>query len=142
MTASRPVNVYETYNRSIKGTKMAEKDWDYKVIPENASKMKEKYGIKFGREMIPTDKNLMRDLYLAGMEMLVTSGMYNADTGRVISITEEEVKEGIKRTPKRLQIGEHRDAAISPLGGVTPQRNRSYKVDRPVLPYLRIYSSR
>ncbi len=126
MTAVRPISVYETYNRSVKGIKVPEKDWDYKVIPENASKMKEKYGIKFGSDIVPTDKELVRNLYLAGMEMLVISGMYNADTGRVISITEEEVKEGIKRTPKRLQIGEHRDAA-----DLSPRRGNSSK--KPVI---------
>ena len=40
--ADRPVDVYETYNRSLTGPKISESDWDNKVIPENAKKLKEK----------------------------------------------------------------------------------------------------
>jgi methylamine--corrinoid protein Co-methyltransferase len=72
--------------------------------------LKEKYQIKFDSVIIPTDKESIKNLFLAGLEMLVTTGIYNADTGRVIKVTESEVKEGIKKAPKRLQFGEYRDA--------------------------------
>jgi methylamine--corrinoid protein Co-methyltransferase len=110
MAASRPITPYEAYNRSAKGPKVAEKDFDYTILPTNLMSIKEKYNIKFGKEIIPEDKELIHNLFLAGMEMLVTTGMYNADTGRIIKVSEEEVKEGIKKTPKRLTLGEHRDA--------------------------------
>jgi methylamine--corrinoid protein Co-methyltransferase len=116
--ADRPITVYEAYNRSVKGQKVPEKDWDYKVIPETATMLKEKYGIKFGPEFIPTDKSLMDNLFQAGLEMLTTTGVYNADTGRVIKVSEAEVLEGIKKAPKRLTLGEFRDAAdFSPRHG-------------------------
>lgn len=111
MTATRALSVYETYNRSVKGKKIAESEWDYKVIPETASMLKEKYEISFGEEFIPTDRALIDNLYQAGLEMLVTAGVYNADTKRVVKVSESEVMEGLKRAPKRLQLGEHRDAA-------------------------------
>ncbi len=111
MAPSRPVNIFEAYERSIKGPKIAEKDFDYSILPTNLMNIKQKYNIKFGKEIIPEDKELINNLFLAGMEMLVTTGMYNADTGRVIHVTEAEVKEGIKKTPKRLVLGEGRDAA-------------------------------
>jgi len=53
--------------------------------------------------------------------MLVTSGVYNQDLGRVIKVTEEEVWEGIKKTPKFLHIGEGRDMArFYPRKGNSP----------------------
>jgi methylamine--corrinoid protein Co-methyltransferase len=107
MTATRALSVYETYNRSVKGKKIAESDWDYKVIPETATMLKEKYEISFGEEFIPlTGRD--RQPYQAGLEMLVTAGVYNADTKRVVKVSEAEVMEGLKRAPKRLQLGEHR----------------------------------
>ncbi len=106
----RSLTVYETYLRSEKGIKMPENHWDNKIVPENASMLKEKYQIKFDSVIIPTDKQSINNLFLAGLEMLVTTGIYNADTGRVIKVTESEVKEGIKKAPKRLQFGEYRDA--------------------------------
>lgn len=110
MAVNRPVDVLEAYNRSKKGPKVPEKDWDYQVIPTNAAAMKAKYKLDFGKQIIPTDKATINNLFLAGMEMLVETGMYNCDTGRVIKVTEEEVKEGIKRAPKRLVYGSNRDA--------------------------------
>jgi len=111
MAASRPVNIFGTYERSLKGPKVVEKDFDYNILPTNLMKIKQKYNIKFGKEIIPEDKELMNNLFLAGMEMLVTTGMYNADTQKIIRLTEEEVMEGIKKTPKNLVLGEGRDAA-------------------------------
>jgi len=111
MALSRPVDIFETYERSVKGPKIAEKEYDYNILPTNLMNIKQKYDIKFGKEIIPEDKELINNLFLAGMEMLVTTGMYNADTGRVIQVTEAEVKEGIKKTPKKLVLGEGRDAA-------------------------------
>jgi methylamine---corrinoid protein Co-methyltransferase len=110
MSAPRPIDIFETYERSKSGKKVAEADWDYKIIPTNASFMKDKYDIKFGKEIIPEDKGLMNRLFQAGLDMLVTTGFYNSDLGRVIMLTEDEVLEGIKKTPKKLVLGEHRDA--------------------------------
>jgi methylamine--corrinoid protein Co-methyltransferase len=111
MAASRPVDIFETYERSVKGQKVVEKEFDYNILPMNLMNIRQKYNINFGKEIIPEDKELINNLFLAGMEMLVTTGMYNADTGRIIKITEAEVKEGIKKAPKRLIMGEGRDAA-------------------------------
>ena len=111
MTAARPINIFETYERSKKGAKVAEAEWDYQVIPQNLAKLKEKYKIKFGKDIIPEDKDLKDRLFQAGLEMLVTTGVYNQDLGRVIKVTEEEVWEGIKKTPTHLHIGEGKDTA-------------------------------
>jgi len=111
MTTARPLSVFETYQRSVKGNKIDEKEWDYKIIPENATALKQKYGLKFGTDYIPTDKETKEKLFLAGMEMLVMTGIYNADTHRVVKVTEEEVRETIKKAPKALTMGSGKDAA-------------------------------
>ena len=111
MAAAKPIDIFETYERSRKGQKLAESEWDYQVIPQNLAKLKEKYNIKFGKEIIPEDKDLKDRLFQAGLEMLVMSGVYNQDLGRIIKVTEEEVWEGIKKTPKFLHTGEGRDMA-------------------------------
>jgi methylamine--corrinoid protein Co-methyltransferase len=111
MACARAVNIFETYERSKHGEKVLEADWDYKIIPANLAKMKDKYKIKFGKEMIPEDKDLKNRLFQAGMEMLATTGVYNADLGRVIKVSESEIWDGIKKTPKFLTFGENKDAA-------------------------------
>jgi len=106
----KALSVYETFLKSERGQKMPESHWDNRVVPEAAKEIKEKYAIEFSSELIPTDKALIDNLFLAGLEMLVSTGVYNTDTGRVIKISESEVMEGIKKAPKRLTFGEYRDA--------------------------------
>jgi len=111
MAIERPLSVFDTYKRSMKGPKVDEKVWDYKTIPENLAMIKAKYDIKFDDEIVPTDKSLKERLFRAGLEMLVTSGVYNADSHRIVKVTEEEVMETIKKAPKRLVMGEGKDSA-------------------------------
>ena len=111
MAPARALTIFDVYERFTKGKKVTEAEWDYQIIPTNAAAMKDKYKIKFGKEMIPEDKDMKNRLFQAGMDMLVTTGFYNCDLGRVMNVTEEEVWDGIKKTPKWLLLGEGRDAA-------------------------------
>ncbi len=110
MVAERVLNVWEAYERSIKGPKVDETEWDFKIVPQTAAKMKKEYDIEFTEEIIPTDKELIDNLFQAGLMMLVEAGIYNIDTNRVIKVTEDEVLEGVKRAPRKLILGEYRDA--------------------------------
>jgi methylamine--corrinoid protein Co-methyltransferase len=121
--ADRPLTVYDAYIRSTEGPKLAESHWDAKVVPEGVACMKEKYDIRFGSEFIPVDRDLKERLFLAGMELLVTTGIYNTDTRRVIKVTESEIMEGIKKAPRKLQLGEYRDAVfMEPRKGNASQK--------------------
>jgi methylamine--corrinoid protein Co-methyltransferase len=122
MAATRPLTVTDVYERFVKGKKVKVEDWDYKVIPENLTALKEKYNIKIENDsIIPEDEELINNLFQAGLEMLVTTGYYCQDLGRVMHVTEEEVWEGIKKTPKKLILGEGRDIArFYPRRGNSP----------------------
>ncbi len=112
MAASRALTITDVYERFVKGKKVKVEDWDYKVIPENLTALKEKYNIKIEHDsIVPEDKELINNLFAAGMEMLVTTGYYCQDLGRVMKVTEEEVWEGIKKTPTKIQFGENKDRA-------------------------------
>ena len=112
MAATRALTITDVYDRFVKGKKVKVEDWDYKVIPENLTALKEKYNLKFEPGMIiPEDKDMVNRLFQAGLEMLVTTGYYCQDLGRVMHVTEEEVWEGIKKTPTKLILGEGKDIA-------------------------------
>lgn len=121
MAATRPLTVYDVYDRFVKGKRVPESDWDYTVIPQNATALKEKYKLNFGKKTIPEDNKTKNDLFQAGLEMLVNTGYYCQDLGRVMKVTEEEVWEGIKKTPTKLILGEGRDIArFYPRHGNSP----------------------
>lgn len=111
MAIKKKVNVFDVYDRARSGKKMPEAEWDGRVIPETASKLKEKYGIKMDKKvMIPDDPVLIDKLYNAGLDMLEECGVYCTDTGRIIKYTRDEIMEGINSAPKRIIYGEKTDA--------------------------------
>jgi methylamine--corrinoid protein Co-methyltransferase len=110
MTANRYVDIFESYNRFATGDKIQEKDWDYGIVPYNASLMKKRYDIDFDGLIIPEDQDLVDRLFLAGVDMLLTCGVYNISTGTRMRLTEDEIYEGLKMAPKKLKIGDGKDA--------------------------------
>ena len=60
--------------------------------------------------MVPTDPEMMKKIYQAGLEMLVECGVYCISTGRVIKYTEEEVLLNVSTAPKECWVGEGLDA--------------------------------
>lgn len=123
MAAERALTIFDVYDRFAKGKKTDESEWDYSTIPTNASELKEKYGLNFGGNIIPEDRATKDVLFNAGLEMLVKTGFYNTDLKRVMHVTEEEVWEGIKKTPKSLTLGEGRDVAhFVPRHGNAPRK--------------------
>lgn len=121
MAATRALTITDVYDRFVKGKKVKAEDWDYKIIPENLTALKQKYNLSFGKDIIPEDKETINNLFQAGLEMLVTTGFYNQDLGRVMHVTEEEVWEGIKKTPTKLILGDGKDIArFYPRHGNSP----------------------
>jgi len=111
MAATRALTIPDVYERFVKGKKTDESEWDYTTIPQNATALKNKYKLNFGKKFIPEDKQEMNALFNAGLEMLVKTGFYNVDLKKVLYVTEDEVWEGIKKTPTKLILGEGRDIA-------------------------------
>ncbi len=118
--------VFESYERARRGPKVDEKAWDFEIIPKTATRLKEKYGIHMDKKvMVPTDPDLMRRLYEAGLEMLMECGVYCISTGRVIKWTKEEILMALATAPSSCVIGEGLDAR--------PMLPRSHKDSRPPL---------
>ncbi|SDF58544.1 hypothetical protein SPACI_001370 [Sporomusa acidovorans DSM 3132] len=113
MAIAKKLTVFDIYERAKTGPKVEEKEWDFKVIPQTAAKLKKKYGIKMDKkQIIPTDKELINNLFKAGLEMLVECGIYCIDTNRVIKYTKDEVLAAIESAPTRAIYGEGKEAVV------------------------------
>ena len=111
MTFKERIGVLETYDRARTGPRVDETEWDQKLTYQTAHKLKEKYKLQFDRtKIIPTDTDMIDHLFQAGLEMLVSLGVYCIDTGRVIKYTEDEVLAAIAAAPYELILGEGRDS--------------------------------
>ena len=105
-------SITDVYDRFCAGRKMSEDYWDYSLIPENASKMKKKYGISFGRDVVPDDDDLLDRLFEAGCEMLTETGFYCPDIGRALRVTRDEIDFALDEVPRNVPIGSGRDTVI------------------------------
>ena len=112
MVASKPISIFDAYERFTCGKKMREDTWDYVTVPNNATAIKNKYKLDFGRNIIPEDKDMTDRLFHAGLEMLVETGFFNPDLGKVLLVTESEVFEGIKKATRSLRLGRGKDEVM------------------------------
>jgi methylamine--corrinoid protein Co-methyltransferase len=120
----KKVTMFDVYDRAKTGAKVAENDWDYKIVPQTATELKTKYQIKIDKtKIIPEDEQLVNNLFQAGLEMLERCGIYCIDTGRVIKYTRDEILHAIEGAPRSFTYGEGKEAIL-----VVP---RSYKDKKP-----------
>lgn len=117
------ITVFDVYDRAKTGQKMEEKEWDFKVIPQTAAALQEKYNIKMDKKkIIPDDKELIDKLFNAGLDMLIECGIYCIDTGRVIKYTRDEVLYALNNAPDHFTFGEGKEAI-----NVVPRHSSSKK---------------
>jgi methylamine--corrinoid protein Co-methyltransferase len=112
MSAKKHLSIFDSYDRFYNGRKVREDSWDYVIVPTNAMAMKEKYDINFSEKIIPEDDDLCDRLFYAGVEMLSTTGFYNPDMGRVLTISEDEIYEGLRRAPKSVKLGSGKEEVV------------------------------
>lgn len=104
------VQILDVMHKALEGKPMSETDYQLKLFaPKVAEKVRE-HQIRYDpANPIPSDDSLADEVFQAGMELLVDVGAYCTDTGRVITFTEQEIKEGLRNAPDALYFGEGRD---------------------------------
>jgi methylamine--corrinoid protein Co-methyltransferase len=80
------------------------------VLPSKTMELKQKYGLDFKGEFVPTDKDMMEKLFKAGFELLLECGIFCTDTHRVVKYTEDEIWDAIKNSGEDFRLGTGRDA--------------------------------
>jgi len=110
MTFTKSFDCYEFYNRAKVGEKCTQDDWDLMKIPMKAMELKQKYGLDFKGEFVPTDKDMMGNLFKAGFDMLLECGIYCTDTHRIVKYTQDEIWDAINNVQKEFTLGTGRDA--------------------------------
>ncbi|KKG11505.1 hypothetical protein EO92_11145 [Methanosarcina sp. 2.H.A.1B.4] len=110
MTFRKSFDCYEFYDRAKVGEKCTQDDWDLMKIPMKTMELKQKYGLDFKGEFIPTDKDMMGKLFQAGFEMLLECGIYCTDTHRIVKYTEDEIWDAINNVQKEFTLGTGRDS--------------------------------
>jgi len=104
------ISLLEILERSATGPMLSENEFNMRVSKKLREVVKD-YGIKFDRDiLVPSDDGLVDDVFKAGMDFCYEVGTYCMDTERMIRLTEEEVKEGVKNAPHNAYFGEGKEA--------------------------------
>ena len=101
----------ELCERSHTGEKVTKDDWDMDYIIDTVRDLVEEYEFEWDKQVIiPEDEKLFEDMFEAAKKMLLSTGVYNMSTQRIIKFTEEEIEEGIQNMKTELTMGEGKDA--------------------------------
>lgn len=104
------VNLLELWKRSESGPEVGEKEFDMKILPRKLEELRREYGIRYNpEEVVPSDASLAKAVYEAALKLLCSVGVYCTDSGRVIHVAEEEVKETLQSASTQLSLGEGKE---------------------------------
>lgn len=86
-------------------------DWDLDYIVDGVRELVEDYDFTWDKQVIiPTEDKLFDDMFEAAKKFLAQNGVFNMSTGRILSLSEEEIEEGIRNMKTSLVMGEGKDA--------------------------------
>lgn len=109
---------WDLWRRAEEGPECSERDFDMRLF-RKIIELKKEYDIKFDpNQPLPIDASLAKDIYQAGLMCFLDLGTLCTTSGRVIKVTEEEVKEALKKAPRELSVGQGSDAVK--IGGNIP----------------------
>ena len=81
------------------------RDFDMKIFTESQRLVKE-YDIKYEPDVfVPSDDSLADDVWKAGFELFLDTGMYCMNSRRVIQFSEDEVREALREIEDTVEIG-------------------------------------
>ena len=111
------ISLLEVAERTQKGPKMEEKEWNLGLF-RKLNALAKKYEIHYPNDgsWFSTDESMVDRAWQAALDFLVQEGVYCISTGRVVQFSEEEVKQAIKEIPAEVVMGEGRDQRIVTQG--------------------------
>ena len=103
----------DVVDRAYTGPLVDEEDFDLKFVAGGVQRVLKAYNIKFDKEQIIQQDDAMIDrAFEAGLDFLVTCGVYDRSTGRLIKFSREEILDTLNIAPAEVHIGEGADARI------------------------------
>jgi len=101
----------EIVERSNTGTKVSSDDWNLKYVAKLCRKVTRAHKLSWEKDVIiPEDDALLDTMFAAAKELLLQTGIYNISTERIITLTEEEIDEALKKMKTSITMGEGKDA--------------------------------
>ena len=104
--------ILKSLEKAYSGPICSVKEWDTKVIPKTIRAKLKEHCLANTLDMenpINTDDHLADQFFKAGYELALELGMLCTDTERIMQITEEELQETLRESPKEIKLGHGKD---------------------------------
>ena len=106
------ISLLEIADRSQKGPRMSEKEWDLNLFKQISSYVN-KLGIKYDvKEFFNTNETILDGVIEGAIEFIAKNGVYCITTNRILQFEEHEIRKAIKETPNVVVMGEGKDARV------------------------------
>ncbi len=103
--------LFEIIDRARNGPLIKESEFEAKILPTKLKELVKEYDIKRDPEvLIPSDNDLADSVFKAAYDLIIDLGVYCSDTGRIIKIYEEDIKEALKVLPEKVIVGSGKEA--------------------------------
>ena len=110
---SSPYRLWEIQDRSNTGPFCEENDFLPKLFTPKLKEVIRKYEIKYDpKNPVPSDDKLADRVWQAAWELYRDVGLYNADTHRIIKVSDQEIKEALYMHPGEYWVGAGKDAVL------------------------------
>ncbi|MBI4334844.1 MAG: monomethylamine:corrinoid methyltransferase [Chloroflexi bacterium] len=103
----------EFIKRSMDGPVVTEQAFDLD-LSRRLRRVAADYGVRFQPAEIICDDATADAIFQAALELACQVGLYNVDTNRIILLTEAEIGETCRETPKQFVRGAGKDAVMVP----------------------------
>ena len=105
------LNYLEILDRANDGPYLPEESWDLEKVAATTKRLVRKHRLEWNREeIITSDPSLVDAVFQAGFELAVELGAYCRSTERIITLSQEELENGMRQMPQSLVMGEGKDA--------------------------------
>jgi len=100
-----------------------ERDFDLKILTPKLQELIKQYEIQFDRNhIIPDDNSLADDLWKAGLELFLETGVLCTSTHRRILFTQDEINEAMKNFPGEYRVGFGKDSRLMSARKIEDQK--------------------
>ena len=111
--SQRSAKFWNVVRKVENGKACSERDFDLKLLTPALNEVVKAHEIKRDPDVIiPTDNNLVDDVYEAALELYLRTGTYITDAQRYARFEEDEIKEALEQSPSQLTFGQATDASL------------------------------
>jgi methylamine--corrinoid protein Co-methyltransferase len=107
------ISLLEIARRSQEGPKVTDRDWEMGLF-QKMKALAEKYQIRYPADgsWFNHDPSLVDRAFEAALEFLIDRGIFCVSTGRIIQLTEAEIRTALREAPRQILMGEGRDQRV------------------------------